>query len=354
MIADHDLALDVNTAGLRRGCGIYPSPAILARAQRIGVPIALGTDCHAAEELGADYEAAVEHAGEAGYRSYVSFSRGIHEKRPFQEAEGEHFAILNLGIEMLNLRLPPAERGELARFGFGGPFRSMAGVFPESASLGSYRSLRVRKAGRSVTLSDRPPEAAPGELVCLCSHHTDTPGTLSILFNTLASEEINVETAYLNSLHDGTATAYLTLTGSPAGIREAVDFVKGTASERFFSIEPEVRIALPPMKSARVYLLEVDGVELPVPVSRQMVVSVHANRPGVLLILLSALASKGANVLDMQLGRRGDKGYAVLGVSGDPGDVAASLAGLGPEFSEVSHVELSRLELLGPSGGPDT
>jgi histidinol-phosphatase (PHP family) len=224
---------------------------------------------------------------------------------------------------------------------------ALATYDPNTHALPSnFESLRVRKAGRSVTLSDRPPEASPGELVCLCSHHTDTPGTLSILLNTLASEEINVETAYLNSLHDGTATAYLPLTGSPEGIREAVDFVRGTAPERFFSIEPEVRIALPPFKSAPAYLLEVDGVELPVPLSRQMIVSVHANRPGVLLILLSALAARNVNVLDMQLGRRGNRGYAVLGVSGDPQDVEASLANLGPEFAEVSSLRLSRLELL--------
>ena len=352
-IAGHNLALDLNTAGLRRGCGIYPAVGILERAQRLGVPIAIGTDCHAPAELGADYDAALEHAAAAGYRYYVSFSRGIHEKRPFQAAETEHFGILNLGIEMLNLRLPASDRGEVARLGFGGPFRSLAEFFPESASLGSYRSLRVRKAGRSITLSDRPPESAPGEIVCLSSHHTDVPGTLSILLNTLASEEINVETAYLNSMHDGTASAYLTLTGSPEGIREAVEFVKGTAPERFFAIEPEVRIALPPFKSAPLYLLELDGVELPVPLSRQMIVSVHANRPGVLLILLSALAARNVNVLDLQLGKRAGKGYAVLGVSGETRDIAASLADLGPEFVEVSHIELSRLELLAPHSGVD-
>jgi HisJ family histidinol phosphate phosphatase len=349
MIADHGLALDVNTAGLRRGCGIYPSAAILERARKLGIPIAIGTDCHAASELGANYAAALAHAGGSGYRYYVSFSRGIHEKRPFQAAEGEHFALLNLGIEMLNLRLPPEERGEVARFSFGGPFRGMAEVFPDSASLGSYPSLRVRKGGRSITLSDRPPTAPAGDMVCLSSHHTDTPGTLSILFNTLASEEINVETAYLNSMHDGTATAYLTLTGSPEGIREAVEFVKGTAAERFFSIEPQVRIALPPYKSAPVYLLEVDGVELPVPVSRQMVISIHANRPGVLLILLSALAARGVNVMDLQLGKRGERGYAVLGVSGSAAEVSASLSSLGPEFVEVSYIELSRLDHLAPA-----
>jgi histidinol-phosphatase (PHP family) len=353
MIADRDLALDVDTAGLGKGVGIYPSQSILDQARRIGVTIALGTDCHEVGRLGDGYAEAISHAQRSGYRYYVSFSRGIHEKRPFQESEREHFAILNLGIEMLNLRLPAGERRETARLAFGGPFQTLAQVFPEAGSLGGHRALSVRKGGRSVTLTDRPPAPPAEKIVCLHSRHTDTPGTLSLLLNTLASEEINVETAYLDSLHDGTATAYLTLTGSAEQVQEAVDFCLGTARERFLSIEPRLVTRLPPLKRAPVYLLEVDGVELPVALSRQMIVSVHANRPGVLLILLSALAARGVNVLDMQLGRRGDRGYAVLGVSGPGQEIASSLAGLGPEFIEVSHIELSRLDVLGARAALD-
>ena len=87
----------------------------------------------------------------------------------------------------------------------------------------------MRKEERSVTISDRMPAYEGGEITCLFSHHQDLPGTLAILLNTLASEEINVETAWLNSLLDGTATAYLTLGGPRDGIREAVQFVLGTA-----------------------------------------------------------------------------------------------------------------------------
>ena len=38
---------------------------------------------------------------------------------------------------------------------------------------------------------------------------------------------------------------------------------------------------LPPLKPAAAYLLEVDGVWLPIPLSRHMIVAVHANGPGV-------------------------------------------------------------------------
>ena len=164
-----------------------------------------------------------------------------------------------------------------------------------------------------------------------------------MLFNTLASEEINVETAQLNPLRDGTATAWLTLSGPGERIREAADFVLGTAGDRFLAIEPEMKAQLPPFRPSPAYLLEVDGVELPIPVSPLMVLTVHNNRPGILLILLSALASRGVNVLDLQLGKRGDHGYAVLGIEGDEREAAAVLGRLGPQFHEVSLLRLPGL-----------
>jgi histidinol-phosphatase (PHP family) len=217
-------------------------------------------------------------------------------------------------------------------------------------SLGSYDALRVRHDERSITLSDNAEEAyaeaAGGSgLTRLYSQHTDTPGTLSILFNTLASEAINVETAQLYSLSDGTATAYLTVNGTKERIREAVDFVMGTASDRFYNIETDPDFELPPLKAAPAYLLEVDGVSLPIPISAHMVVTVHNNRPGVLLILLSALASRRVNVLDLQLGSRGERGFAVLGIDGDRRDVAAVLTELGPQFYEATQIVLPALEM---------
>lgn len=363
MIAERNLALDVNLSGIRKGVGIYPHPEILRRACALGIPVAIGSDCHAVEELGRDYERGLEAVRDAGYRYYVSFSRGLPEKRPLEAAaparagaperaaapmrkaawgaaESEAaFRTLNLGIEILNHRFSREKRLEMPRLSFGGEFRGLARVFPESSSLGAFHALRVRKDERSVTITDRMPAYRGGEIRCLFSHHADKPGTLAILFNTLASEEINVETAWLNSLEDGTATAYLTLDGRPDRIREAVDFVRGTAGDLFFRIEPEMRIALPPLKKAAGYLLEVDGVWLPMPISPHMIVAVHANRPGVVLVLLSALASRGVNVVDLQLGARGDRNFAALGIEGDVRDVAELLTRLGPQYLEASQVE---------------
>jgi HisJ family histidinol phosphate phosphatase len=340
MIAERNLALDVNLSGLRKGVGIYPHAEILRRARGLGIPVALGTDTHELDEIGTDYGAGLEAVQEAGYRSYVSFSRGIPEKRPLRPRDEGSFRILNLGMEILNHRFSREKRLELPHISLGGGFRALGREFPESSTLGAFHALRVRKEERSVTISDAMPAYEGGEIRCLYSHHRDVPGTLAVLLNTLASEEINIETAWLASLSDGTATAYLTL-GDPRGrVREAVEFVLGTAADRFMRIDPEVRMRLPPLKPAAAYLLEVDGVWLPIPISRHMIVAVHANRPGVVLVLLSALASRGVNVVDLQLGARGDKNFAALGVDGDPRDVAEVLRRLGPSYYEASQILL--------------
>jgi histidinol-phosphatase (PHP family) len=302
--------------------------------------VAIGTDTHALDDLGRDYAAGLEAVREAGYRYYVSFSRGIPEKRPLSVRDESSFRVLNLGMEFLNHRFASEKRLEIPHLSFGGGFKSLVKEFPESSSLGSFHALRVRKEERSITISDRVPPWEGGEIVCLFSHHRDLPGTLAVLLNTLASEEINVETAWLNSLRDGTATAYLTLGGPRERIREAVEFVLGTAGDRFMRIDTEVRMHLPPLKPAGAYLLEVDGVLLPIPISRHMIVAVHANRPGVVLVLLSALASRGVNVVDLQLGARGDKNFAALGVEGDERDVADVLRRLGPTYFEASQIIL--------------
>ncbi|UCF96480.1 MAG: histidinol-phosphatase [Spirochaetaceae bacterium] len=350
MISDLNLALDVNLSGLRKGCGLYPDLEFLKRARQLHIPIAIGSDSHHVEEIGRDYARGLDMVREVGYRHYVTFSRGITEKRPLYEQEDGHFRILNLGVEILKLRFEPRLRQKTPQFSFGGAFRGLLEIFDGSVSLGGFNALRVRRDDRSITLSDSSEEASTqaigaSGLNCLYSHHTDTPGTLSILFNTLASEAINVETTQLYSLSDGTATAYLTVGGAPERIREAVAFVMGTASDRFFCIETDPRIELPPLKAAPAYLLEVDGVTLPIPISRQMVITVHNNSPGVLLILLSALASRSVNVLDLQLGSRGERGFAVLGIDGDEREVAAVLTELGPQFYEATQIVLPALEL---------
>lgn len=76
MAARTDVAIELNTAGLRKDCReIYPSRAILAVARELGVPITFGSDAHAPGEVGADFAAAVELAQGVGYTECLRFSQ---------------------------------------------------------------------------------------------------------------------------------------------------------------------------------------------------------------------------------------------------------------------------------------
>jgi histidinol-phosphatase (PHP family) len=60
-IADAGVAIEVSTAGLRKPVGeIYPAPAFLEMAVDAGSPLALSSDAHEPEQLGHEYEQALE------------------------------------------------------------------------------------------------------------------------------------------------------------------------------------------------------------------------------------------------------------------------------------------------------
>jgi histidinol-phosphatase (PHP family) len=60
-IADSDVAVEVSTAGLRKPAGeIYPAPAFLSMCLEAGRPVALSSDAHVPEQLGYEYERALE------------------------------------------------------------------------------------------------------------------------------------------------------------------------------------------------------------------------------------------------------------------------------------------------------
>ena len=343
MIRDYDLVLDLNTSGIRNGCGIYPGDGILKKAKEMGIPVSIGTDLHYIENLHHGYKDAVETLKRNGYKYYVSFSRGIHEKRSLLKENDELFKTLNIGIEMLNMRFDKCSRNKKTRLSLGGRFKKLKSVFPRASVLGNSDEVTARKDGRSVKLGIRPYYGKEVWDNVLYSHHKDVPGVLSVLFNMLASEEINVENARLQPRNDGTAEAYLNLSGTRAGIEEAVQFVKGTAHDRFLELTVKTNLKVPPFRPAPVFLISIDGVDLPMPVSKQMIMTIHSNTPGVLLILLSALASAGVNVRDLQLGKRGDRHFSVLGVEGDMLSIRAITSDLGPQFYEVSCMELELL-----------
>lgn len=73
---DHGLAIELNTAGLRKDCReIYPSLAILQMAAREHVPITFGSDAHAPEEVGLNLAEAVQLARRAGYTHWLRFTQ---------------------------------------------------------------------------------------------------------------------------------------------------------------------------------------------------------------------------------------------------------------------------------------
>lgn len=76
IMAAEGLALDVNTAGWRKPVGeLYPSPAVLALARALGVGVVLGSDAHAAGEVGFRFSQARRLLLDAGYRT-ARFYRG--------------------------------------------------------------------------------------------------------------------------------------------------------------------------------------------------------------------------------------------------------------------------------------
>ena len=60
-IADSGIAVELSTAGLRKHVGeMYPAPAFLEMCLQAGAPVALSSDAHRPEDVGAGYEQALE------------------------------------------------------------------------------------------------------------------------------------------------------------------------------------------------------------------------------------------------------------------------------------------------------
>jgi histidinol-phosphatase (PHP family) len=71
-----NIAIELSTAGLRKPCKeFYPSRDFLQIAQRLGVPISLGSDAHAPHDLGAGFAEAIEFARSVGYSQMCRFEK---------------------------------------------------------------------------------------------------------------------------------------------------------------------------------------------------------------------------------------------------------------------------------------
>ncbi len=72
----HDVAIEINTAGLRKDCKeMYPSRKILQMARELGVPLTFGSDAHAPGEVGMNFAEAVALARSVGYTHCCRFTQ---------------------------------------------------------------------------------------------------------------------------------------------------------------------------------------------------------------------------------------------------------------------------------------
>jgi histidinol-phosphatase (PHP family) len=70
------VAIEVSTAGLRKPVGqIYPARELLDMCLAAERPVALSSDAHRPEQLGFDYERAVEWLRGAGVERIATFDR---------------------------------------------------------------------------------------------------------------------------------------------------------------------------------------------------------------------------------------------------------------------------------------
>ena len=75
-IAESGIAVELSTAGLRkRAHELYPAPAFLEMALQAGAPVALSSDAHRPEEVGADYDRALDLLEQLGVRELCVFDR---------------------------------------------------------------------------------------------------------------------------------------------------------------------------------------------------------------------------------------------------------------------------------------
>ncbi len=75
-IARSGVAVEVSTAGLRKRVReLYPAEAFLAMCVQAGAPVALSSDAHRPEEVGADYDQALALLARVGVRELCVFER---------------------------------------------------------------------------------------------------------------------------------------------------------------------------------------------------------------------------------------------------------------------------------------
>ena len=87
-IAESGIAVEVSTAGLRkRPAELYPAPAFLQMCLEAGASVALSSDAHRPQDVGADYEQALAMLSELGVRELCVFDHRSRRLEPIGASE---------------------------------------------------------------------------------------------------------------------------------------------------------------------------------------------------------------------------------------------------------------------------
>jgi histidinol-phosphatase (PHP family) len=82
-IAESQVAVEVSTAGLRKRVGeLYPAPEFLQMCVEAGAQVALSSDAHRPQDVGADYERALELLERLGVQELCVFERRVRRMEP--------------------------------------------------------------------------------------------------------------------------------------------------------------------------------------------------------------------------------------------------------------------------------
>ncbi|MGM0461308.1 MAG: histidinol-phosphatase HisJ family protein [Fibrobacterota bacterium] len=342
MISRHNLAIDVDLAGHKKGCGVYPAAPILHQARTLNISICLGTDTHAVEDLGHNYETGIAHVRSCGYESYLSYSQKTPEIRlltPTQKQETRLF-YYNLGIEFLHKRNAPDHNRAYSALS-AGILQPLHSFFP--AEEDRSHDIEVFYSTHAVTLSTRKPVMETKYPLGLRARHTSGAHALSLLFSITESENLTIHTVVMAKASSNTAETYFGLDGSEESLVRARDFLRGTGTEIFAKIECGPHVEAPQLRSAPVYIRDIDGAVLPTPLSENSIFARFENSSGILLTLLGALFHAEAEIQDIQVSYRGNTGFALVGTTPPKHPLSDILNTLGPAYYEAVHIQLKTL-----------
>jgi len=82
-VRERNLAVELNTNGWH--CPVneaFPSPELLGRCARLEIPVVVGSDAHAPDAVGRDFDRAADLLRQAGYRNVTGFSSRRREMVP--------------------------------------------------------------------------------------------------------------------------------------------------------------------------------------------------------------------------------------------------------------------------------